>query len=320
MELRQIRYFVAVAEDLHFGRAAERLVIAQSAVSTQIRRLERELGVELFDRSPRHVRLSEAGQEFLPAAREVLDAARRASGAVERFVADRGATLRVGTSTGMGERLDQVLEVLQRESPGTAVELFSGPLDVRLARVAAGEWDAAFARGEVDVPEGVRLLPLWQDELVAALPAGHALAGRGTLPLTELAGLPLLLTERRNNPPLVDLVVGACHDAGFEPVPGRSHGSLQDNLASLGAGRSAWTVVYASHAAQLRHSRVAFVHVTDPAGHRLALPGVLVVRRETPAHRLRPLLDACRTVARGDSGRGDGPGPGDPRPGDLDPR
>ncbi|MFI0898102.1 LysR family transcriptional regulator [Streptomyces sp. NPDC020983] len=300
MELRQLRYFVAVAQELHFGRAAERLMIAQSAVSTQIRRLERELGVELFDRSPRHVRLSEAGQDFLPAAREVLDAARRAVGSVERFAAGRGTTLRIGTSTGMGERLDQVLEILQRDSPATAVELFSGPLGVRLARVGAGEWDAAFARGEVDVPEAVRLLPLWQDELVAALPAGHALAGRGTVPLTELAGLPLLLTERRGNPPLVDLVVGACHEAGFEPVAGRRLGSLQDSLASLGAGKSAWTVVYASHAAQLRHTRVAFVRVTDPAGRPLALPGVLAVRGDAPEDRLRPLLDACRAVARGD--------------------
>jgi DNA-binding transcriptional LysR family regulator len=300
MELRQLRYFVAVAQELHFGRAAERLAIAQSAVSTQIRRLERELGVELFDRSPRHVRLSEAGQEFLPAAREVLDAARRAAGAVERFTAVRGAVLRVGTSTGMGERLDQVLDVLRRDSPTTEVELRSAPLAVRLARVRAGEWDAAFARGEVEVPRGVRLLPLWQDELVAALPAGHALAGRGTLPLAELAGLPLLLTERRTNPPLVDLVVGACHDAGFEPVAGRAHGSLQDSLASLGSGRPGWTVVYASHAAQLRHTRVAFVRVTDPAGRALALPGVLAVRQDAPADRLRPLVDACRAVARGD--------------------
>ncbi|NUS16060.1 MAG: LysR family transcriptional regulator [Streptomyces sp.] len=300
MELRQLRYFVAVAQDLHFGRAAERLMIAQSAVSTQIRRLERELGVELFDRSPRRVRLSEAGQDFLPAAREVLDAARRAVGTVERFVADRGATLRIGTSTGMGERLDQLLEVLQRDSPGTAVELFSGPLDVRLARVSGGEWDAAFARGEVDVPQELRLLPLWRDELVAALPAGHPLAARGTVPLAELAALPLLLTERRNNPPLVDLVVGACHDAGFEPLAGRSHGSLQESLASLGTGRSAWTVVYASHASQLRHTRVAFVRVTDPAGRSLALPGVLAVRRGASPQHLRPLLDACRAVARGD--------------------
>jgi DNA-binding transcriptional LysR family regulator len=300
MELRQLRYFVAVAEDLHFGRAAERLLIAQSAVSQQVRRLERELGLELLDRSPRRVRLTEAGERFLPAAREVLDAEQRALAAVEQFTADRGALLRIGTSTGMGERLDEVLEALQRLAPHIKVELASEPVDQRLRRVADREWDAAFLRGEVDAPEQLRQVPVWRDDLVAALPARHRLAAESGLRLGQLAELPLLLTTRRNNPPLVDLVLGACRDAGFEPVPGPGHGSLQDTLATLGTGRDAWTVIYASHAAQLRSGRVAFVPVCDANGEPLALPTVLAVHRSTPAARLRPLLDACRAVARSD--------------------
>ena len=299
VELRQLRYFVAVAEELHFGRAAERLLIAQSAVSQQVRRLERELGVELFDRSPRRVRLTEVGRCFLSAAREVLDAEQRALAVVERFTTARGAVLRIGTSTGMGRRLDQLLEALERLSPQTSVELVSGPVDQRLQRVADRTWDASFLRGEVDAPEQVRQVPVWRDELVAVLPARHRLAQEPCLRIGQLAVLSLFLTARRNNPPLVDLVVGACARAGFEPVPGPAS-SLQDTLAALGSGREAWSVVYASHAAQLHTGRVAFVPVRDADGEALALPTVLAVHRDLPAAQLRPLLDACRAVARGD--------------------
>ncbi len=305
MELRQLRYFVAVSEELHFGRAAERLMIVQSAVSQQIRRLERELGVELLDRSPRRVRLTEAGVAFLPAAREVLAAEQRALAVIGDQVSARGSVLRIGTSAGTGERLERVLEVLTRNMPGTRIELATAATEKRLRRVADREWDAAFVRGVVEAPEGVRQIPVWQDELMVALSARHPLAGAGSLDLARLAGLPLYLTARRNNPPLVDLVVGACRDAGFEPLPGPAHSSLQDTLAALGAGSPGWTVLYAAHARQLRGGRVAFVPVRSPGGGRsvLSLPAVLAVHDAASPERLRPLLEACREEARGDHAR-----------------
>ncbi|NUR89491.1 MAG: LysR family transcriptional regulator, partial [Nonomuraea sp.] len=198
MELRQLRYFVAVAEELHFGRAAERLTIVQSAVSQQVARLERELGVELFDRSPRRVRLTAAGEAFLAPAREVLAAERRAVAAVGRFAAVRETVLRVGTSRGMGERLERVLE---RLVGGVRMELLSAPPGERLRRVADGRWDAAFVRGALPAPEGVRLTPVWQDDLLVALPSRHPLATAPGIDLAELAGLPLYLVGRQENPP-----------------------------------------------------------------------------------------------------------------------
>ncbi|MEV7603173.1 LysR family transcriptional regulator [Kitasatospora sp. NPDC089797] len=305
MELRQLRYFVAVAEELHFGRAAERLMIVQSAVSQQIGRLERELGVALFDRSARRVRLTAAGTAFLPGAREVLTAEERALELVGGFVAARERVLRLGTSRGMGVRLERVLETLERSTPGTRVELASAAPDERLRRVADREWDAAFVRGEWAAPHGVRQIPVWQEELLVALPARHPLAGKGPVDLARLARLPLHLTERRSNPPLVHLVLGACRDAGFEPLPGPPHSSLQDTLAALGAGVTGWTVVYAVHSHQLRGGQVAFLPVRSPAGAPgagpgLCLPTVLAVHSAAAPERVRSLLEACREAARDD--------------------
>lgn len=303
MELRQLRYFVAVAEELHFGRAAERLMIVQSAVSQQVRRLERELGVDLLDRSPRHVRLTEAGARFLPHAHAVLEAEQQAAASVADYAARSGpfgAVLRVGTSTGMGEHLERFLEAMSGLAPGTRIELSSGPTAARLEQVATGQLDACFARGVEQGPDGVRLIPVWQDELMVAISARHPLAEQERVELRELADLPLLLTARRFNPPLVDLITSACRDAGFEPAPGPPHSGLQDTLAAFGAGAPGWTVVYAAHARQLATSRVKFLSVDEPGsaagsgGTPLCLPTVLAVRQSMPRIRLAPLLAACR--------------------------
>ncbi|MEU3492808.1 LysR family transcriptional regulator [Kitasatospora cineracea] len=301
MELRQLRCFVAVAEELHFGRAAERLLLGQPAVSQQVRRLERELRVELFDRSPRHVRLTPAGERFLPAARNVL----AAEDAARALAADLAAptVLRLGTVTGLGERLDDILDAYRRQAPTVRVELDSLPVRERLTRLADGRLDAAFVRGTVphqnqnqnqnpdqaqDQAPDLRYLPLWQDELVIALPAGHPLADRPEVDLADLAALPLLLTERRNHPTLVDLVTAACAEAGFRPLLGPPHSTLQNTLASIGTGAPMWTVVYAANARMTNTRRIAF----RPSRTPLTLPVSLAVRRSAPLPRL--LLATCR--------------------------
>ncbi|MFJ6787007.1 LysR family transcriptional regulator [Streptomyces angustmyceticus] len=322
MELRQVRYFVMVAQELHFGRAAEKLHIVQSAVSQQIRRLERELGAELFDRSARQVRLTAVGERFLPEARALLAAEQRARAVVAELTAGRSTTLRLGTSTGLGAHLDRVLEALAGIAPETRVELVAARAGERLDLVASGGLDAAFLRGEPDTRgrDDLRFVPLWQDLLVAVLPARHPLAARpdapsdappdtppdarpdapsGVLALAELAAVPLVLTARRNNPSLVDLVVGACHDAGFTPVPGPAYGSLEDTLTAIGAADPSdglWTVVYASHAARLSTPRVAFLPFRQPG---MELTTSLVVRRTDPPAGLDSLLRACAATDDG---------------------
>jgi len=286
VEFRQIQYFVTVAEVLNFGRAAEQLGIGQPGVSQQIARLERELGVQLFDRSARAVRLTEAGQRFLPAARSVLAAVEHARTAATAAPTRR---LRLGTSTGLGERLEVVVAELSSE--GMHVELVSTSTRARLERVKAGQLDAAFVRG-TDEAAGLEFVPVWEDDLLIALP--RTAAPGHDVDLTDLRELPLRITDRRTNPPLVDLVLSACAAAGFEPVLGPRSNNLQDTHAAIGAGAPSWTVIYESHARLLREGRVVFRRPRP----RLALTTSLAVPAGTTVGGdLAVLLEACRRAS-----------------------
>jgi DNA-binding transcriptional LysR family regulator len=284
MELRQLRYFVAVAEELHFARAAERLYIVQPAVSQQIRRLERELGIKLFDRSPRRVTLTEAGAWLLPEARAVLAAVARARAAVSTARSADAAVLRLGTSAGLGDHLDRLMD---RLAPGIVIEPVSGPTTERVEQVLDGRLDATFVRGSLDHPD-LRRIPVWEDPLLVVISARHPLAREAEIKLSDLAPFPLQLTERRNNVALVDLVIRACHEAGFTPVPGPVSTLLTDTLAVIGTDYS-WTVVYAAHARQLQNARIVFRPLTGPG---LALTTALLVRSESPPAVLDTLLAA----------------------------
>ncbi|KNB54313.1 LysR family transcriptional regulator [Streptomyces caatingaensis] len=292
MEIRQLEYFLTVAEELHFGRAAGRLHIVQSAVSQQVRRLERELGVPLFARTTRAVALTEAGRRLLPHAREVLAARNRAREAVEELRAERAVTLRLGTSDGLGARLDGILAGFAGLAPHAQLELVTAATEERLRRVRGGELDAALLRGERPFP-GVELLPLWEDALMVALPARHDLAVRGTVAMADLAGLPLRLASRARNPALYDLVMRSCEEAGFAPALGPEFTTAQDTLASVGHGRPSWTVFYAPHADQLPVPGVVFRPLRDPAP---VMRAFLAVRPDPPRAELRALIEACHAA------------------------
>ncbi|WP_246083631.1 LysR family transcriptional regulator [Nonomuraea diastatica] len=236
-------YFVAVAEEGGFGRAAERLSIVQSAVSQQIGRLERELGVPLFDRSTRHVRLSGAGERLLPEARAVLAAAHRARQVAADIRAGADGVLRLGIVQGPGDRIYRTLNELAAVAPRLQVRPRRLPLPARLSAVRSGELDAALVRALADAP-GLELLPIWTDPLYAALPAGHRLTRAAELRLEDLADLPLRLAPREDNPPFHDLVTDACREAGIAPPAGPPFTTFQETLSDLGVGAPSWTVFY----------------------------------------------------------------------------
>ncbi|MFF7637404.1 LysR family transcriptional regulator [Kitasatospora sp. NPDC008050] len=289
MELRQVRYFLAVARELHFGRAAERLHIVQPTVSQQIRRLERELGVDLFDRTTRTVALTTAGSVFVAKAQAILDAERAALAAMAELRAEQASVLRLGTNVGLGGRLERILAELEALAPGMNLELVSAAPAERLQQVRDGRLDAAFVRG-ITRSQGLELIPLWQDELVAAFPASHPAAARESVELAELADLALRIAPREANPHLVDLVTDACRAAGFDPLMGPAFTTDQDTLAAIGAGRAQWTVFYAAKAAVLPRSRAVF---RPFAGGALRLQSYLAVHPASTDRNVSLLLDAC---------------------------
>ncbi|WP_219414824.1 LysR family transcriptional regulator [Pseudonocardia nigra] len=288
MEIRQLQYFVAVAEAGTFVRAAERLHVGQPAVSQQIGRLERELGVRLFERTTRTVRLTAAGERLLPEARAVLAAVDR----VREVAADAGTgtELRIGSSHGLGDRLYRVLDELAGAAPGLAVRLTRARQEDRLAAVRAGRLDAAFVRVLKSAP-GLELVPVWRDPLVVALPERHPLAERDPLRLNHLGELPVGLAPALNNPPFHAMVTDALRAAGVAPPPGPPFTTLQDTLAEIGTGPPSWTLFYYRDQLPVV-PRVAFRKLAD-----LTVLTSLAAPPGVPSPQLRLLLAACARVA-----------------------
>ncbi|WP_410566773.1 LysR family transcriptional regulator [Amycolatopsis sp. cmx-4-61] len=272
MELRALRYFVTVADELHFGRAAERLHVAQPAVSQQIARLERELGVRLLDRSPRRVRLTAAGQRVLAAARSTLAAAGQVQAAAKEVM----TTVRIGTAAGLTARLERGIDALRERAPEFDVVLVDLPVEARLNALRQGELDLALARGVRSAP-GLAVRPAWTERLYAVVSRHHPAAGRPAVGLAELAGDTLRVPAREHDPPLHDAVVVALHETGLCPRAGRSTGTLQDTIVEVGSEPRSWTVLPADQVAEIRSTRVRAIPL-EPA---ITIPGSVVVAAGT---------------------------------------
>ncbi|WP_410590460.1 LysR family transcriptional regulator [Amycolatopsis sp. lyj-23] len=272
MELRALRYFVTVADELHFGRAADRLHIAQPAVSQQIARLERELGVRLLDRSPRRVRLTAAGQRVLDAARTTLAAA----GQVQVAAKEVMTTVRIGTAAGLTARLERGIDALRERAPEFDVVLVDLPVEARLNALRQGELDLALARGVRSAP-GLTVWPAWTERLYAVVSRHHPAADRPAVGLAELAGHPLRVPAREHDPPLHDAVVLALHETELCPKAGRPTGTLQDTIVEVGSEPRTWTVLSTDQVAEIRSTRVRAI----PLEPEITIAGSIVVAEST---------------------------------------
>lgn len=290
MELKRLRYFAAVAETLHFSRAAENLRLAQPALSQQIQLLEKELGVSLFDRDRRHVRLTPVGRLFLVEVRQLLAQAERA-----RLVAERARRGEIGHievahvgSVDYSGVLARSVIALKREAPDVVLNLHDLELESQLDQLADGRLDVAFLRLPISERAAeMAVLPICEEGVLVALPSGHRLADHELVEPGDLAGDAFLATTLREGLGFFQTQLDVCRDAGFEPrIVSRSrHFAAMMSLVAAGQG-------------------VAFV--PSPVS-RLALPGVsyrplnserrsqvvALHRREQPGPALARYLRIC---------------------------
>lgn len=219
MELRHLRYFVAVAEELHFGRAAQRLHISQQPLSRQIRDLEAEMGVQLFHRTKRTVRLTEAGQVFLIEARKTIASAEQAVLLAQRMSRGEIGRFAVGfTGPALNSILPKIVRLFKERHPQVELVLERLQTNEQVEALASGHIQAGLLHPPLE--EGMLILEtIHRDNLVAVLPDTHPLAKAAPeqISIKELANEPFILYPRQVGPVLYDRIISLCQQAGFSP-------------------------------------------------------------------------------------------------------
>lgn len=308
MELRHLTAFVAVAEELHFGRAAKRLQMAQPPLSQQIRQLEKELGVQLFERNTRSVRLTSAGQSFLDPVRTVLadlDTATRAAKAAGRGEYGRVTVGFAGASS--HETLPLLTRAVRAAHPALELVMKGQTYaNVALAGVADGSLDLGFVRLPVTQP-GVATRVIDEEQLVCALPSDHPLARRRHIPIAALADEPFVSFPSNAGSTVRDATVKACEDAGFNPRVVQEAPDSYTILALVAAGVGVTLTV-----TSCQHIQQTGLVYRPLAGPPIRLQAALAWRPDNPSAALRTVLavaeEALPTPVRGADGAPPGAG------------
>jgi DNA-binding transcriptional LysR family regulator len=296
MELRHLQYFVAVAEELHFSRAARRLHVAQPPLTRQIQALEGELGVRLFERNKRRVELTAAGRVFLDGARRVLEQAEQTVTAALR--AGRGATGRltvafVGSATyGL---LPEILRVFRRRFPDVELVLHELGSTAQQEAVIEGRLNIGFIR---PAPEALAVRDpalaqtvVQRDRLMIALPVQHELARLDEVPLGTIAAEPFILFPRETRPSYGDLVLDACAKAGFAPRVAQYTQELQTAISLVAAGIGVTLVP--SSVLSMKRANVVFKSIAEPTP---VSELIAVHRKDDASPVLRSFLDVIGRV------------------------
>jgi len=236
MELRHMRSFVAVAEELHFGRAAERLHLAQPALSRQIQNLEQDLGVLLFFRTKRRVQLTDAGAVFLDQVRSVFNCVDEAIQAAQRGARGQSGWLEIGfVGSATYDVLPAAINAFRQQFP---------QVELRLAQMTTTEQVAALHEKRIHVGflrppvwgEGLALETIAREPLVVVLPSKHRLTKRRSIPLKALAGERFVLFPNRPTLSWADYIVAVCQRAGFEPQVVQRTMEIQTAISLVSAG------------------------------------------------------------------------------------
>jgi len=289
MELRRLQYFVAVAEEAHFGRAAERLTMAQPPLSQQIKALEAEMGVTLFRRTTRKVELTAAGQQFLQRARGILAAVDDAVDEAVRVADGRLGRIAIGfTGSATYDLLPSLVRVLRADLPGIELDIRGEMLTPdQVAALTDGTLDLGLLRPPVR-SAAVEVAVLRREPLIAVLPEHHPLASRDRVRLSDLRDEPFIGYPSHNRSVVYEAVIDACQEAGF--VPGNVHevGETSTLVSFVAAGLGVALVP-----ASVQHLRITGAVYLPLAGTTREVELALAVR----AGETSPLVARVRARA-----------------------
>lgn len=301
MELRQLRYFVAVAEELNFSRAAGRMYLSQPALSQQVHKLEQELGVRLFDRTRNQVGLTESGEVFLEGARRILGQVEQTTRATREAGGAERSHLGVGFPEYANHTLvADILQAFQNRYPYVDLEeheMFTLQETLQqVDKLKEGVLDAGFLLAPVK-DENLDYQHILDIELVAAIPEGHPLAAADEVRMIDLADERIILFSRRFHPYCYDYVVGCCREAGFEPdvvqrkEPQLYSGATTYRMVASGVGVG---IVARPLVSTSRLPGVVFKPLRDPAP---VLELAVTWRKDNLSPNLQAFLEIVREFA-----------------------
>lgn len=287
MELRHLRCFIAVAEELHFARAAERLHIEQSPLSRAIKELEEDLGAQLFVRTTRSTRLTRAGQMFLEHVPRVFASLQQAKDSVKAAANGFHGQLRIALSDGVTPTcFSSLLALCRQEEPEIEVRLNEVPLSLQIKGLHDDLYDVGFAQLD-EAGNGLVAEPLWHDPLMVAVPARHPLLAYKRIPLDEVLRYPLVLGDAHMCEGHVRQIDRALRQSNLEPLIAERVASFDLMMTLVSAG-FALGLVGASRIAVCRESDV----VARPlAGRSLVLTTYLVRSASEPSDALSRFIE-----------------------------
>ena len=290
LEFRQLRFFVTLAEELHFGKAAAREHIAQSALSQQIQRLERELGVTLLERSTHHVALTPGGAAFLNEARQLLVSAQRAVAAARR-AGDVAPVLQVGIVDSGYNSMPQILRAVQERFRDLEIHQVEACVPEQLTFLADGRIDVGFGRAS-HAPQDVASELVRLDPLGVLVAENHRFADAKDVPVALLAEEPLLLSPDGRAPEFNQFVAELCRSAGF--VPSLYRGTVQSirGAADLILHGRCLACVPASYASQ--YPGIVWRRLTAPVS---LYPWSVLWRADDASELVRAVVDCARGLA-----------------------
>ena len=298
MELRHLRYFVAVAEEQHVTRAALRLGIQQPPLSQQLRALEREVGADLFERLPRGMALTAAGEEFLSGARAALEASERCLYRARLAASGQVGRVAIGmtTSASLHPAIPDVIGRFHRDHPAITLDVLEANASDLTEALARGEVDVVFLRAVVSRPLGLVFDELLREQFAVVVPHHHRLSGQ-RISLGDLQDERFILVRRPAAPGMYGQLLDHCRAIGFEPVVALEVERMLTAVSLVAAGLGV-TLVPASMT-KLRAFKVIFTALTSP--ETLRAPLTLVHRQGETRPAVTGLLQSVRESIAGRS-------------------